>query len=221
MRRLLLFAAFALVCCSPILGQSMTDQFSHRTRGDNSDWWSLGRSAAEPNLEPQKRISADSNFSVLGLALGDLQAGQLAAKLGKAAFVDRGDAATGRVQACYTSATGERKVYLIFEQGEVDSAFYLFSGGPDWQQSDLCRKSALISGRLKTGSGLTLGQTPAQVEAILGKPTSVHRDTLIYYGEAERKTADGSGSYDLTTYIEARFSDGKLHYLGVMKTETE
>lgn len=188
--------------------------------GDNSDWWSLTRKVEGPDIEPQKRVPPDSNFSILGVALGDPQGVQLAAKLGKAAIVGRGDAATARAQLCYVSVASSSPVHLVFEEGEVDYAFYLFSGGPDWQRSNLCARSSLISLSLKTGSGLALGQTRSQVEAILGKPTTVWKNRLIYFGVVHVKPKNGE-SYDLTSYIEARFSDGKLNYLGVMKTETD
>jgi len=55
-----------------------------------------------------------------------------AAKLGISAIIERGDASTGRSQACYVSARDGAKVHLIFEQGEVDFTYYMFVGGPAW-----------------------------------------------------------------------------------------
>lgn len=218
MRRPLLLALSALLLCSAALAQRMMDHAT--SAGDNSDWWSLTRDNTGRNIEPQKRVPTAANFSILGVALGDYQGVQLAAKLGKAPIVGRGDAATARAQACYVSVGSSPAVHLVFEQGEVDYAFYLFSSGLDWQRSNLCAKSPLISLNLKTGSGLALGQTPSQVEAILGKPTTVWRNRLIYFGVVRVKPKH-SESYDLTSYIEARFSDHGLNYLGVVKTETD
>jgi hypothetical protein len=221
MRRPLLLSLSALLLCSVALAQRMADNAT--VAGDNSDWWSLTRDLNEPsapNIEPQKRVPAASNFSILGVALGDPQGVRLAAKLGKAAIVGRGDAATARAQVCYVSAKGTPAVHLIFEQGEVDNAYYLFSGGPDWQRSNLCAKSPLVSLSLKTGGGLALGQSRTQVEAILGEPTTTWKNRLIYFGVVHVKPKSGE-SYDLTSYIEARFSDHGLDYLGVVKTETD
>ena len=205
----------ALLSCSAALAQNATGG------GDDSDWWSMTRGVDGADIEPQKRLPADSNFSILGVALGDSQFVQVGARLGTASQVIRGDASTGRTQACYVSSNSSPQVHLVFEQGEVDYAFYLFSGGPDWQHSELCKKSSTISSRLKTGSGLALRQTRSQVEAILGKPTAVQANTLIYFDQVHIEPRDHSTPYDLTTYIEARFADGKLNYLGVMKSETD
>lgn len=197
----------------------MTDNAT--VAGDNSDWWSLTRAIDGPNIKPEKRVPADSNFSILGVALGDPQGVQIAAKLGKAPIVGRGDAATARARVCYVSVGTSPSVHLIFEQGEVDNVFYLFSDGPNWKGSKLCAKSALVSSRLKTGSGLALGQTRAQVEAVLGKPTVIRPDKLIYFDSVFITPSDHTDSYYLNAYIEAHFSNGRLTYLGVMKTETE
>jgi len=109
------------------------------------------------------------NFQILGLKLNDEIFGKASAKLGKATIVQRGDASTGRSQICYSSPGKRGKIYVIFEKGEVNDAFYMFSGGPDWQGSDLCINSNLITSSLSTASGLRLGQTVAQVRGILGK----------------------------------------------------
>lgn len=217
MRRVLLLIFLSSLLCSAIFAQTF-DQATHR--GDNSDWWSLTRDVNGPNIKPQKRVPADTNFSILGIALGNAQVDQLAAKLGKAPIVDRGDAATGRDQVCYF-ADSAPAVYLIFEEGEVDFAFYLFSDGPNWKGSELCAKSSLISSKLRTDSGLALGQTRSQVEAILGKPTAIRPNELIYLDSVEIKPADHGASYNLWAQIEARFSKGRLTYLGVLKSETD
>lgn len=222
MRRTVLLMLFVLLSCHATRAQSMNDQLTTAKRGDNSDWWSITRDPNGPNIKPRKRVPSVSNFSILGIRLGgDDESAQIVAKLGKVEFVFRGDAASGRIQACYVSAGSSPAVHLIFEQGEVDDAFYLFSGGPNWQRSDLCTKSELVSSRLKTGSGLALGETRSQVEAILGKPTAIRANRLMYAGEVLVKPLGHSDSYRLYTYIEARFTNARLTYLGVMKSQTE
>lgn len=131
MRRALLLVFVGTLSCSAVLAQSQRMMDHATVAGDNSDWWSLTRDVGGPDVQPQKRVPAASNFSILGVALGDPQGVQLAAKLGKAVIVGRGDAATARAQMCYVSVTSSPAVHLIFEQGEVDYAFYLFSGGPN------------------------------------------------------------------------------------------
>lgn len=220
MRRAVLLIFLALLLCLAAVAQDMKDQISKR--GDDTDWWSLTRDVNGPNIKPQERALASSIFSVLGIHLGDNDySAQIIAKLGKVTFVSRGDAASGRTQACYVSLGNSPKAYLIFEEGEVDDAFYLFSSGPDWHGSKFCAKSSLISSQLKTDSGLALGQTRSQVEAILGKPTAIRPDELVYLDSVEIKPADHGTSYNLWAQVEARFSKGRLTYLGVLKSETD
>ena len=209
-------------------------------RSDNSDWWSYTRRPDADDGISQKRELPDSNFQILGLKLNDEIFGKASAKLGKATIVQRGDASTGRSQICYSSPGKRGKIYVIFEKGEVNDAFYLFSGGPDWQGSDLCIDSNLITSSLSTASGLRLGQTAAQVRGILGKPSKAADDKVVYSLGVEKKTSAADfenlkrwhpelsddelhkdyGFYTLGVYIEARFVTGKLVYLGISKTES-
>jgi hypothetical protein len=207
---------------------------------DNSDWWSYTRRPeADDKTVSQKREPPASNFQILGFKLNGEAFDKATAKLGKATVVQRGDASTGRSQICYSSLGKRPKTYLIFEKGEVNDAFYLFSIGPDWKGSELCTESNLVTTNLSTASGLQFGQTSAQVRAILGKPSFVADDKVIYSLGVETKTSAAdfenlkqrnpqlSGEelhrnydfYTLGVYIEARFADGKLVYLAISKTE--
>lgn len=103
-----------------------------------------------------------------------------AAKLGEATDTERGDASTGRHQVCYVSALGGEKIYLIFEMGEVDFNFYLFTGGPSWHGIDFCVPSGMVSRSTSSASGLHLGITPAQAIAILGQPSGRSPNELFY-----------------------------------------
>jgi hypothetical protein len=213
---------------------------------DNSDWFSdLAKpdSDADPPIPTQERELAPPNFRILGSALNEKMFNVAAIKLGKAQVVNRGDASSGRSQACYVSATKdekEEKVHLVLEQGEVRFGFYLFSGGPDWHGSDRCTSSNLVSRGLATASGLRLGMTPSQVIAILGKPSTRDKAELIYSlhvtkklsakerVEARRYHADltdedfeaNYGSYDWSAGIDAKFTDSKLTFMSVSTAET-
>ena len=95
---------------------------------DNSDWWSHTRILKfDKKSVVQNREPSASNFQILGLDLGDDIFSKAEVKLGKAAIIERGDAAAGRSQVCYVSPEG--RIYLIFEKGEVSELFYLFRGG--------------------------------------------------------------------------------------------
>ena len=208
---------------------------------DNSDWWSYTRRPdADDETIGQKREVRASNFQILGLKLNDETFAKATAKLGKAIVVQRGDASTGRSQICYSSAAKKSKTYLVFEKGEVNDAFYMFDVGPDWKGSELCTESNLVTTNLSTASGLHLGQTIAQVKAILGKPGFVAEDKIIYSLGVEKKTSATDFEnlrqrnpqlsqdelhrnfefYTVGVYIEARFLSGKLVYLAISKTES-
>jgi len=211
-------------------------------RGDNSDWWSIVRGDGSiEHLKPQQRDLAASNFRILGVDLDDDDLLAKAAEiLGTAGLVERGDASTGRHQACYVSPRNSEKVYLIFETGEVEQNFYVFSGRPSWNGIDRCVESNLVFRKTATQSGLQLGMTTDEVESILGKPTAFANDKLVYWNHLRKKTSaenlnkrrkqnpdmsdkdfhENYDYYDLTTYIEARFANSRLSYLAVSKSET-
>jgi len=146
---------------------------------DDSDWFSgLRPTGSDSELSGdadtssvQEREIPPTNFRILGIDLSPDMFKPIEQRFGKLHEVQRGDASSGRSQVCYVSANGEPKVHLIFEQGEVDSSVYIFVGGPDWYGNDRCLPSKLVSEKLASASGLRLSLTPAQVIAILGKPS--------------------------------------------------
>lgn len=227
----------SLFPCGPAAVQNLEDS----SRNKNSDWWSLSaRPDTGNDVVVQKRELPTSNFKILGLTLDDEILDRTGEKLGKAGAVERGDASTGRTQICYSSAGKQGKTYLIFEKGEVNDAFYLFTGGPDWDSSDRCTSSSLITSDLSTSSGLHLGQNIAQVRAVLGKPSFASKDKVIYCAMVEKKTSAADFEnlrrrnpglsedelsrnyeyYTLDAYVEARFVKDRLVYLAISKTES-
>jgi hypothetical protein len=208
---------------------------------DKSDWWSLlNENAPEPNIKAGNKPLAKNNFRILGLTVGT-QFEEIAAKLGKTQSLQRGDASSGREQVCYVSANSRKTVHVIFEFGEAESVFYLITGGKDWNGSDLCHESKQISPTVSTASGLRLGLTRPQIEAILGKADFATRDKLIWNRQVERKTTaeefakmrkeypealsdkaahEQFDSYTEEQYIDIRLVDARLNYLAVSRTET-
>lgn len=207
---------------------------------DRTDWWSINNEGfRRPNVKPRNMSIASGTFEIGGVSLGRGQFDRLATKLGKAVIVERGDASTGRQQICYVVSEGSGNMYLIFEFGEDESAFYLFSDGPTWNGREHCTRAnheAIASG---TGSGLTLGLTIGQVEALLGKADAVYGEKLVYSREEQQKTtpvqfsrlrkeypeqlddADAHKKFDyysVGTYVEARFGKSGLNYLAVSRS---
>jgi hypothetical protein len=207
---------------------------------DNSDWWSGSRSSESgEDIRIQERELASSNFRIVGIHLNEDMFAQAAAKLGPTTIVQRGDASTGRAQACYVSDEGA-KIHLIFEQDEVAFTLYLFSDGRPWNGSDQCAHSHLISAGLSTASGLRLGQTPSEVIAILGEPSNQRKNELIYSVHVKKRASEeilkklrqqntqmsdedfhkAYDFYDLGAAVHARFTDSKLTFLVVSRAET-
>lgn len=228
---LLIFGLFAL----PTKGQNVRLE-------DRSDWWSF-YNEKEPgmhNLKLAEKRFDRNNFRILGLSLSTLDFRVVAAKLGTAKIVDRGDASYSRSQACYVSADDSDKVYLIFEGGEGGSStFYLFHAATDWKGSKFCAQSALVSENLATATGLKLGLARDEVEAILGKPDSTEQNRIGYCREFKRRTTreefqklrgddpnltdkQAHRLYDLiddSMQVEIHFAEGKATYMYV-STET-
>ena len=183
------FGPSLLVCLIASLTQLAGQTISLDYRSDNSDWWSLLRTDdANENIPVQERAPASSSFKILDIDLGDDTFSKAATELGKASVIDRGDASAGRSQICYSSEHHDPRIHLIFESGEVSRAFYLFQDGPDWSGNALCVRSNLVTLTLSAASGLHLGQTSAEVKAILGKPSALLRNKIIYSYSVQIKT---------------------------------
>lgn len=227
---LFIFASVPDVCFA-IQGSSMVQL------DDNSDWWSITKSNdQQANLDKfQDREIADENFIILGVDIRKGALSQADTQLGEAAIVSRSNASAGRGQKCYVS---KDKTFLIFEEGEVNSVFYLFSDFTPWNGVKLCSRPATLSRTAATASGLQLGQTEQDVIKILGEPT-VHRSNEFQYmlrfkkptppdkldqlrndnsGLSDKEFQDKFGSYDVTVFIRVRFSHSKMEYLAISES---
>jgi len=203
---------------------------------DSSDWWSINREDPRPgNVKPSNHELQSSSFSLAGVTLGKGGVEAITARLGQAPEIERGDASTGRSQLCYTSAANSA-VHVVFEFGEDESVFYLFSGGTPWRGSKYCVQSKRVSKSLSTASGLRLGLTRSEVEAVLGHPDATTANEFVYSRQFDRKTTPTEfetmrreypatlsdeeahrkfDSYSVEQYVLARFADFKLVYLAV------
>ena len=208
---------------------------------DSSDWWSTLRTADSDEVAKiqEREISAD-NYRILGIKLDNKMFAKAAAKLGRATEVTRGDASTGRDQICYVSKAGAKKVYLIFETGEVDFDMYLFVGGKPWNGSEYCVVSPLVTSTLGMSSGLRLGLPRAEVKAILGAPSRKTKNEWEYTFSVKKKLPPGQlrdlrkanpemsdeefyknySTYDSGGGVLVRFENGKVVYLSVSRSET-
>ena len=212
----LLRIILALSISTVVLGTILQQTPNAQSRADNSDWWSMLRSLnGDQSIRTQERELPATNFRLLGIEVGDKMFAEAEAKLGKATHVVRGDAGTAREQVCYVSAGDGEKLYLVFEQGEVESAFYLFNRGPDWSGSDQCAPSKLITKSVFSSSGLRLGLTPEQVVAILGRPSKHRSGEWVYCAACGKKDFGGRSKEGPTKQSrdERKGDSGKLQLL--------
>ncbi len=197
-----------LLSSALVLGQNQTVELS-----DKSDWWSLLRTPSKGlSLKPSSAELDMSNFVIGGVSLTSSPFTSAIEKLGYAQKVKRGDASTARRQLCYT-VDGKPPSFLVFESAEVSEGFYLFSSKRNWHGRKHCAQRASASS-WKTDSGLRIGLSPAQVQAILGKPDDAQVNRFLYLREFKQ------GNSDVKLYIEARFEASRLNYLAVSRAET-
>jgi hypothetical protein len=94
----------------------------------------------------------------------------------------------------------------------------LFGRGRKWNGSEFYSKLPLNSAGIQTTSGLRLGLSENQVEAILGNPSKTSPKALAYTLAVEKKTS--SGEMDVTSVVEAKFASSRLVYLAVERYES-
>ncbi len=213
--------------------------------GDDSDWWTdahMQRSLPR-GVKLQARDPDAANFRIAGVKLGDDEFEDAASELGTTPIVERGVRSGHlRRQVCYVSVQKSERIYLVFEQSFMSYGAYLFAEGPDWDGRRLCVELKDTSVAVNTSSGLHIGQSPAEVVAILGQPSFRNKTDLYYSFWVQGKKASESelaedrkkhpwfsekdveeefGTYDLGADIRAHFVDSKLTYLSVSKSETK
>jgi len=206
---------------------------------DDSDWWSLVRDDTVPaGAAVQKRHVAGTTFDIAGIVLGrGSDERSIVQRFGKVTQIDRGDASSGRHQACYASPA--RSNYLIFEWDEVESVAYLIKNAKPWHGQEFCAMSALVTEQLATRSGLTLGISRQRVFKLLGSPSLATPGRLYYFFEYEQKPstaeirklrkenpqmsedefAKNFSSLTVTAVVDARFRSGALTYLAISRSE--
>jgi hypothetical protein len=223
--------AFLILVCSRVVAQSVR-------LDDASDWWSINNGKHDrPDGATSAVELASANFRIAGTSIDD-GFEKIMTKLGHATLVHRGDASTSRTQACYVSSSAASPVHFVFEGSEGEQMyFYLFEGGANWKGSELCKRSHLVSNTLRTASGLRIGLTRKEVEAILGKPDLAADNRIFYDRNFKLKTTPRQfrmlrkGSSRLTDKeahrefdyielgesVEAQFTGSRLTYLAVSK----
>jgi hypothetical protein len=232
----------SVFACVPVVSPQTTSKQAEATvhLKDDSDWWSITKGFEHgENVKSQERELPPGSFQIVGVKLGDELLADAQERLGPATAVERGDAGEWRRQICYVVAGESANTYLIFETGEIDRAFYLFNGAP-WKGQDSCSATNLVPGKLATGSGLHIGESPAEIIAMLGKPSGQREGELVYLVEYRKRNsaeelkelrkkvpamsdeefAKSLAVADLTAIVVLKFAESKLNYIAVSKSET-
>ena len=239
-----LLCLFAVTTSARLIGQKPSEV----QLDDSSDWWSVTKagdtnSGGKPQAKEentQNREIPPTNFIILGMDLRKGALAEAARELGDATVIDRTNGGAARGQRCFVSESGE-KVYMILEEGEFNSAFYLFSETPTWNGKQYCARSSKVSKNVATDSGLRLGQSLEEVVSILGNPNANHGGSeLQYLLQVNRATSpeelfklraqnpalsdtefqDKFGTYNLTVIIRVKFSHSRVDYLAISESQT-
>ncbi len=155
---------------------------------DNSDWFSMsgvGNSWKQDGKALWQQPSPQI-LNVAGITLGPGMEKDAEAKLGRAVYVNRHKGGGIRQQICYRSEKEPPTAYLVFEIGRASDAFYLIAGdAPQWQYIGDCAKSPVVTKALSTPTGLHLGLTRAELVELMGQPSALHPNSMMWKYEGQ------------------------------------
>lgn len=132
--------------------------------------------SAATRAAPEGHKLDSKNFEVLGIRLGDSEIGDVERILGSAPVRQATHIEEG--SSCYASRANDRTV-LEFDNWLTNVVEFRFYQGST-QSLSQCAKSSLVSNSLSTASGLRLGMSRSEVLALLGPPSKMQGDDLIY-----------------------------------------
>jgi hypothetical protein len=145
---------------------------------------SLFLNCAEAAHAADKKLDK-SNFTTLGLVIGDCTSQDIYSKLGPG-IPFKEDANPDLTQVCYVS---DRDETLILFYSEYSQCFRLkvMSQKKKFYKWHFCEKSPLVSKHLATASGIKLGMSKSRLKAILGTPRNESKKNLNYAFEWKQK----------------------------------
>ena len=146
------------------------------------------------------KTPSQSNFTIVGLDIGDCTVQDIYSKLGPTIPV-RDDAN----QLCYVSDRDETLILFSLENSKC-TGFKMMLQKKRFYKWHFCDKSSLVSKHLTAGSDIKLGMSRNQLKAILGPPESESNSLLNYVFDRDRKTT-----------IRAEFSDAGLISFDLLK----
>jgi hypothetical protein len=142
---------------------------------------------------PTRVQIADTDATILGLAIGQESLKDVQATLGRAQIVRVSSDEESDVALCYeSSADGTVLIFYSSAMGAWQNIirFALWSRNSEFSHRSQCTKSALVSRNIATESGLRLGLTTQETEAVAGRPTERGSSTLKYEYVCRQKMTD-------------------------------
>jgi hypothetical protein len=156
-------------------------------------------------------------------------------------FIERNAGESGPNRVCYCAANADDNVRLVLYAGSSGgwksiTGFKLLARDSALEQCQKCTQSKLISKTISTASGLRIGMTRGQFDAVIGYPPSrVANGRLFFFFHTVKRVPlprgdktkgstssshQASQKVDYCCFLEARFSNGLLVALSVNITET-
>ncbi len=197
----------------------------------------------QPELDP---IANEEHFTLLGFVVWTDTLEMVRSRLGKAEIlVGVGHEPS---EVCYVSSEQNDGTTVTFLAGFMGGQKTLTSfilSGTNATRSGLtnkkavkrqCLPSPIVSKDIGTPSGLKLGLRSSQLKELLGEPTRVDKDLLIYDLNTETRmtedeiarmaqvfseeTVRRNPYFDLTRFIEVEIADGQVEQVSVTMIET-
>jgi hypothetical protein len=181
------------------------------------------------------------HVTILGITVGVDGMASVEKRLGRTKLFNfnRGTRKSPVDALCYVSADSDDSTRLLFVAGpegrELKVAQARITAGDVEVKYGLrCLTSKAVGKGLATVSGLKLGITPAEVKLILGDPTDEAPGFLGYEFHLQRKLTETEISeieigrpavrkypyHDISASVEARFADGILKRLDIIRFST-
>ena len=195
---------------------------------------------AEGSTKVRQEDIGIEHVTVYGIRVGVDRMQRVYDRLGRINAFGFNVSGKGMNAICYVSgdhADATRLLFVFKKRGarrRTLSHIRIAAGDVKQDYLRWCMLSRIVSKDVATESGLKLGMTPAEVKSILGDPTDESTGFLGYEFHLQRKLTEREireleftrpfvrkyPYHDTSSSIEARFSDGVLKRLDIMKFST-
>jgi len=164
-----------------------------------------------------------------GIVLEETRLDSLKRRLGAGPIGDAGDAASSIEWLCLRGGAGPKRWVLWLESGEMGAGtvegFHLVSVYPDAHIDRRCSSVPPRVGKIEFPKQLALGLPDSVVRQVLGPPSAVAGDTLIY--RYSRHVIDSlpdrtsPGEYDVQNRVFLVIGDGRVVQIAGWRSTTE